>query len=94
MKKEYDFARGRRGAVLPAATGKTRITIRIDDDVLQWFRTQVHKAGGGSYQAAMNAALRRAMDSSEGQLEDAIRRVMREEMASYRARPRARRAAR
>jgi uncharacterized protein (DUF4415 family) len=42
MKKEYDFGRGRRGAVLGAPPGKTRITIRIDDDVLQWFRAQVH----------------------------------------------------
>ena len=66
MKKEYDFSRGRRGAVLGAPPGKTRITIRIDDDILQWFRAQVHKAGGGSYQTAMNEALRRAMESSEG----------------------------
>ncbi len=50
MKKQYDFRDGRRGAVLRAPSGKTRITIRIDDDLLQWFRDQVHKAGGGSYQ--------------------------------------------
>ena len=59
MKKQYDFKNGRRGAVLRAAPGKTRITIRIDDDILQWFREQVHKAGGGSYQTAINDALRR-----------------------------------
>jgi uncharacterized protein (DUF4415 family) len=45
MKKEYDFSKGKRGAVVPVPKGKTRITIRIDDDVLDWFRSQVDKAG-------------------------------------------------
>jgi len=49
MKKEYDFSRGKRGAVVKTPPGKTRITIRIDDDVLEWFRNQVHAAGGGSH---------------------------------------------
>jgi hypothetical protein len=87
MKKEYDFSRGRRGAVLGAPPGKTRITIRIDNDILQWFRAQVHMAGGGSYQTAMNEALRRAMESSEGHVEKALRRVLREELQGYRVRP-------
>jgi uncharacterized protein (DUF4415 family) len=46
MKKEYDFSRARRGPVLPAPPTKTRITIRIDDDILEWFRGQAHSAGG------------------------------------------------
>jgi hypothetical protein len=92
MKKEYDFSRGRRGAVLGAPPGKTRITIRIDDDVLQWFRAQMHKSGGGSYQTAMNEALRRAMESSEGHFEGALRRVLREELRAYRVRPKSARA--
>src|SRR5438093_2957666 len=58
MKKQYDFRHGRRGAVVRAPSGKTRITIRIDDDILQWFREQVHKAGGGNYQTLINDALR------------------------------------
>lgn len=94
MKKEYDFSRGRRGAVLGAPPGKTRITIRIDDDILQWFRAQVHKAGGGSYQTAMNEALRRAMDVSEGHVEGSLRRVLREELRAYRVRPKGGRARR
>jgi hypothetical protein len=49
---------------------KIRITFRIDDDILQWFRAQRHKAGGGSYQTAMNEALRRAMESSEGHVDE------------------------
>ncbi len=61
MKKKYDFSRGKRGAVVGPPAGKTRITIRIDDDVLEWFKGQVHKAGGGSYQTLINHALRRAV---------------------------------
>ncbi len=94
MRKEYDFSRGRRGAVLGAPRGKTRITIRIDDDILQWFRDQMHKVGGGSYQTAMNEALRRAMESSEGHVEGALRRVLREELRAYRVRPKSTRSRR
>lgn len=83
MKKQYDFRHGRRGAVLRAAAGKTRITIRIDDDILQWFRDQVHKAGGGSYQTLMNDALRAFAASAEQSLEATLRRVLREELARY-----------
>ncbi len=42
MKAEYDFSQGKRGAIAPISSGKTRITIRLDDDVLAWFRHQVH----------------------------------------------------
>jgi hypothetical protein len=80
MKREYDFSKGRRGAVLPVPTGKTRITIRIDDDVLEWFRDQVDAAGGGSYQTLMNQALREWIGSREEPLEDLLRRVIREEL--------------
>ena len=78
MRKNYDFTKAKRGAVLPAGTGKTRITIRIDDDVLEWFRKQVHAAGGGSYQAMMNRALRKHMEREAEPLEDKLRRVLRE----------------
>jgi BrnA antitoxin of type II toxin-antitoxin system len=94
MKKEYDFSRGRRGPVLGAPSGKTRITIRIDDDILRWFKTQVHKADGGSYQTGMNEALRRAMDATEGHVEGSLRRVLREELRAYRVRPKSARARR
>jgi hypothetical protein len=83
MKKEYDFSRGKRGAVIPATKGKTRITIRIDDDTLQWFRDLVHKAGGGSYQTSINDALRAFIDAKESKLEDTLRRVLREELPRY-----------
>jgi uncharacterized protein (DUF4415 family) len=87
MKKEYDFSKGKRGAVIPTP-GKTRITIRIDDDVLEWFRQQVHKAGGGNYQTLMNEALRRFIESNEDDMEDLLRRVIREELAPYRTKKR------
>jgi uncharacterized protein (DUF4415 family) len=87
MKKNYSFKKARRGAVLPTPPGKTRITIRIDDDVLEWFRKQVHAAGGGTYQTMMNKALREAMERHEEPLEATLRRVLAEVLpASGRAR--------
>jgi uncharacterized protein (DUF4415 family) len=58
MEKEYDFSQGERGAVEPTPPGKTRITIRIDDEILDWFRGKVNEQGGGNYQTLMNQALR------------------------------------
>ena len=89
MKKQYDFTGGRRGAVLRTPSGKTRITIRIDDDILQWFRGQVHKAGGGSYQTLINDALRRFAESAEQNLEETLRRVLREELPQYKVQSKA-----
>ena len=83
MKKQYDFGRGKRGAILEAPPGKTRITIRIDDDVLQWFRERAHAAGGGSYQAMLNAALRKFVVSSREPLKTTLRTVIREELNRY-----------
>jgi hypothetical protein len=80
MKKEYDFAKGRRGAVVPVARGKTRITIRLDTDVIDWFRQQVHASGGGSYQTLMNNALREYARRQPESLEHTIRRVLRQEL--------------
>jgi len=83
MKKEYDFEGARRGAVLKTPPGKTRITIRIDDDVLQWFREQVHAAGGGSYQGLINRALREHIEARGEELERTLRLVVREELGRY-----------
>jgi len=88
MKREYDFSKGKRGAVAASGAGKTRITIRIDDDVLQWFRKQVHLAGGGSYQRLINAALRDHVASGRAPLTRTLRTVIREELKAYRARRR------
>jgi uncharacterized protein (DUF4415 family) len=80
MKKEYDFSKARRGAIDPTPVGKTRITIRLDTDVLDWFREQVNVAGGGNYQSLINAALRDYMSRKVEPLEDTLRRVVREEL--------------
>jgi hypothetical protein len=80
MRKEYDFSTGKRGSVLQATGAKTRITIRIDDDVLEWFRTQVDGAGGGNYQTMINKALREFMSREQESLETVVRRVIREEL--------------
>ena len=86
MKREYDFSRAIRGPVLSLPPGKTRITIRIDDDVLRWFREQVHAAGGGSYQSLVNAALREHIERRDQGLEDTLRVVIREELGRYEVR--------
>jgi uncharacterized protein (DUF4415 family) len=83
MKKEYDVSKGKRGPVINAPAGKTRITIRIDDDILEWFRGQVHAAGGGNYQTLINVALRDYVTSKKEPLEETLRRVIREELPSY-----------
>ena len=80
MKKEYDFSKGKRGAMVPVPPGKTRITIRLDDDVIDWFRQQVHAAGGGSYQTLINNALREYARRRPESLESTIRRVLRQEL--------------
>ena len=84
MKKRYDFGNAKQRPVLPAAPSKTRITIRIDDDILAWFREQAHKAGGASYQTMINEALRLVMQSRAESLEATLRRVIREEMPGLR----------
>ncbi len=84
MKKQYNFAKGRRGPILPAPAGKTRITIRIDDDILDWFRAQADQAGGASYQTMINDALRRVMEGRAESVEAALRRVIREEFPKLR----------
>jgi len=80
MRKEYDFSKAKRGPVVPGSKGKTRITIRLDDDVVQWFKAEVHAAGGGNYQTLMNHALREYMVNSQEPLEEVLRRVLREEL--------------
>ena len=80
MKREYDFSKGQKGAVVKTPAGKERITIRLDKDLVDWFRAEVHKVGGGNYQTFMNDALREYIDSRREPLEDTLRRVIREEL--------------
>jgi uncharacterized protein (DUF4415 family) len=80
MKREYDFRKARRGAVVSLPKGKTRITIRLDDEVLAWFREQVERAGGGNYQTLMNEVLLQHVRHAKEPLEKTLRRVIREEL--------------
>ena len=80
---EYDFSMAKRGAVLPQ-TGKTRITIYIDDDVLETFRERGDNAGKG-YQTMMNEALRDYLGNVKQPLdEEILRRVIQEELRAAR----------
>ncbi|MCK6625409.1 MAG: BrnA antitoxin family protein [Anaerolineae bacterium] len=80
MKAEYDFSQGKRGAIDPTPPGKTRITIRLDNDILDWFRAQVNAAGGGNYQTLINNALQTYIKQQTEPLEETLRRVVREEL--------------
>jgi hypothetical protein len=80
MRKNYDFRHAKRGAVLATPPGKSRITIRLDDTVLDWFRDQVEQAGGGNYQTLINHALREHIERRREPLETTLRRVIREEL--------------
>ena len=77
----YDFSKGKRGAVLPLPPGKERITIRRDCDILEYFRDQVERAGGGNYQTVINNVLRDYIEGKKSApgLEDTLR-VIREEL--------------
>jgi uncharacterized protein (DUF4415 family) len=80
MKANYDFSKARRGAVVPAARGKVRITIRLDADIIEWFKAQVETAGGGNYQTLLNQALHEYISTSQEPLEKVFRRIIREEL--------------
>jgi uncharacterized protein (DUF4415 family) len=80
MKKEYDFSKAKRGAVIPPAPGTTRVTIRLDNEVLDWFRNQVDESGGGNYQTLINQALQEHLARRREPLESTLRRVIREEL--------------
>jgi len=82
MKKEYDFSKGKRGAVL-SSEGKTRITIYLDDVVVERFKTLSEKTGKG-YQTLINEALRAHLGVDEAPLTaTALRRILREELSHH-----------
>ncbi len=75
-----DFSKGKRGAVIKPDPNKARITIRLDRDIIEHFKKQVHSAGGGNYQTLINEALRESIDAHDKLLEDTLRKVIREEL--------------
>jgi uncharacterized protein (DUF4415 family) len=80
MRKSYDFSKAKRGPVVKTPPGKSRITIRLDDDLIEWFKAEVHAAGGGNYQSLINEALREHMKRKLEPLEATLRRILREEL--------------
>ncbi len=80
--EEYDFSEGKRGPVI-AQKGKTRITIFIDTNVLEWFRDQAEREGRG-YQTVINQALRNYIEQDRRPIQDIVREVVRKELRGLR----------
>ncbi len=80
--RDIDFSRAKRGAVVKPEPGKTKISIRLTNAVLEYFREQVDKAGGGNYQTLINDALLEHIHRRSAL--DVVRQVLREELAVYR----------
>ena len=78
MKREYDFSKGKRGPVVAPEPGKTRITIRLDNEILDHFRKRVHEMGGGNYQTLINDALREFIRGVR--IEKVVRQAVKEEV--------------
>ena len=85
MKREYDFSKARRGPVVPPTPGKTRITIRLDNDIIEHFQDAVDRAGGGNYQTLINDALREYLQGRR--LEAVVRKAVRDEVKASRVAP-------
>ncbi len=83
MRKEYDFSKGKRGAVIPVAIGKTRITIYLDDVVIEQFKALSERTGKG-YQTLINETLRAHLDVGDQPLTaELVRKIVREELAHH-----------
>ena len=83
MKKTYDFSRGRRGAVVASDRRKVRITIRIDRDVIDWFRKKAEANGGGNYQTMINDTLKENIGRKKEPTEMMFRRIIKEELQHH-----------
>jgi uncharacterized protein (DUF4415 family) len=79
--RDIHFSHAKRGAVVKPEPGKTKISIRLDNTVIEFFRAMVDRAGGGNYQTLINAALLEHIHRRP--ILDAVRQVVREELASY-----------
>jgi uncharacterized protein (DUF4415 family) len=78
MLEEYDFSKGKRGPVI-SHKGKTRITIFIDTDILEWFKDEAERDGRG-YQTEINQALRNYIKQDKHPIQDLVREAVREEL--------------
>jgi uncharacterized protein (DUF4415 family) len=84
MRQQYDFSNAKRGRILPAKPEprcKLRITIRLDEDLVDHFLKEADASGGAiGYQTLINDALRRHVEGKAPRIEDTLRRIVREEM--------------
>ena len=84
MQQRYDFSKGKRGRLVPAEPeprGKTRITIRLDEDLVDYFLKQADASGGAvGYQTLINDALRQVVEGTAPKFEETLRRIVREEI--------------
>jgi uncharacterized protein (DUF4415 family) len=84
MKQRYDFSKGKRGRIAPKEPeprGKTRITIRLDEDLVDYFLKEADGSGGATgYQTLINEALRKHVDGKAPKFEETLRRIVREEV--------------
>ena len=84
--RDIDFIGAKQGAVIPLEAGKTKISIRLNNKVIDDFRAQVERAGGGSYQTLINDAL--VAFIQQRSMIDAVRQVIREELTAPQRNPR------
>jgi uncharacterized protein (DUF4415 family) len=86
MKRRYDFSRGKRGRIAPPQPeprGRTRITIRLDEDLVDHFLKEADASGGATgYQTLINEALRRHVEGKAPKLEETLRRIVREDISA------------
>jgi uncharacterized protein (DUF4415 family) len=84
MKNRYDFTNAKRGRILPERpleSGKVKLSIRLDEDVVDYFNAMADKSGGQvGYQTLINSALREYMEGKSPKIEDTLRRILREEL--------------
>ncbi|HBC88061.1 MAG TPA: CopG family transcriptional regulator [Lentisphaeria bacterium] len=80
MKKNYDFSKGKRGAVVSSGRQKVRITIRLDRDIINWYKKKVDDSGGGNYQTMINDVLKESIHRKKEPTEMMFRRIIKEEL--------------
>ena len=79
-KEKYNFTKAKQGSVTASPSNKKRITIRLDENTIEWFRKKVHEDGGGNYQTLINDALKEYISFHEGTYEDTLRKIVKEEI--------------
>lgn len=75
-----DFSNGKRGSIIPQDLNKVRITIRLDANIINHFKSVVSEAGGGNYQSLINKALKEHIQAHDKSLEVTLRKVIRDEL--------------